>query len=134
MIVLPVMYYVDALRTWAQRVSRERFPAHVELSVDGHVRLEGWLRGGVGDELMVLLECLRNAWDASDSLAEIGHVRIADNVLTITTTQPGVWRSFGVATIPPSPWRPRHLLAWLVLLVLRHDPRGWAVIEHEVKP
>jgi hypothetical protein len=23
------MYYVDALRTWAQRVSRERFPAHV---------------------------------------------------------------------------------------------------------
>lgn len=124
---MPARYYLQALRDWASRVARERYPHHIAISVDGRVRLKAWLSGNIGDETMVMLECLRNAWNTSDSLADIGHIHITDNVLTITA-QPGMWRAFNITTIPPSPWRPRHALAWCVGKLLP-GPAGWVVRE-----
>lgn len=120
-------YYLEALRDWASRVIRERYPHHIAISVDGRVRLEAWLDASHSNAWM-LLDALSRTWNASTDLQKIGCCMThSGNHLTITTT--GVEpHTVQVASIPPAAWRPRHALAWCVSRLLR-DSTGWVVRE-----
>ena len=123
---MPARYYLQALRDWASRVARERYPHHIAISVDGRVRLEAWLHASQSAEWM-LLDFLSRTWNASPHLRKIGHCVTHYSHLTITTTgdEP---RTVRVTSIPPAAWRPRHALAWCVGKLLP-GPAGWVVRE-----
>lgn len=127
MILIPATYYLEALRDWASRVIRERYPHHIAISVDGRVRLEAWLDASHSNAWM-LLDALSRAWNASTDLQKIGCCMThSGNHLRITTSgeEP---HTVQVASIPPATWRPRHALAWCVCKLLPGSS-GWTVRE-----
>lgn len=124
---MPARYYLQALRDWASRVARERYPHHIAISVDGRVRLEAWLDASHSNA-WILLDALSRTWNASTDLQKIGCCMTHNGGhLTITTTgeEP---HTVQVASIPPAAWRPRHALAWCVGKLLP-GPAGWVVRE-----
>lgn len=126
-----VTYYVECLRDWAASVCHERYPYHVTVSVDGRVRLEAYL-DAPQEYAGVLGNLLAMTWNASSDLSRVGVATWTDS-MTITFVD-SMSHSISVASIPPHPWRPRHLLARLVSRVLptRTGTREWSV--REVQP
>ena len=115
-------FYVEWLRSWAQRVRRERDPLHIRIRVNGTVRLETWCAGFNPAQL---LEAIVKVWNATPDVAALAEARVENGALMFTGTDR---RAFGIAveTVPPTSWHWRHLLAWLVSRVLP-TPNGWTV-------
>ena len=119
---MTVRFYVEWLRSWAQRVRRERDPLHIRIRVNGTVRLETWC---TGFNPARLLEAIVKVWNATPDVAALAEARVENGALMFTGTDR---RAFGIAveTVPPTSWHWRHLLAWLVSRVLP-TPNGWTV-------
>lgn len=129
--LLTVTFYIEWLRSWAQRVRRERFPYHLAISVDGVTRLEGWL-DAAANEAWILAACLCNTWNLSDELSDIGCAdRHGDSVWIVTDD--ASTHTIAVTASPPVTWRPRHLLAQAVARVLPASV-GTGNWQYEVKP
>ena len=103
------------LRDWAWRVCRERYPYHMAISVDGVIRLEGWL-DAAADEAWILAACLCDTWNVSD-LSDIGCAERHSNTVWIVTDDAST-HTIAVTASPPVAWRPRHLLAQTIARVL----------------
>ncbi len=123
---MPARYYLQALRDWASRVARERYPHHIAVSVDGRVRLEAWLDARRVDAFM-LQDAMMSVWNVAPDLLKIGRMTRVGNCLTITATDEAS-HAIEIASIPPTAWRPRHALAWCVGKLLP-GPAGWVVRE-----
>lgn len=119
-------YYLEALRDWASRVIRERYPHHIAISVDGRVRLEAWLDARRVDEFM-LQDAMMSVWNVAPDLLQIGQMTRVGNCLTIALADEAP-HTVQIASIPPAAWRPRHALAWCITRLLR-DSTGWVVRE-----
>jgi len=128
---MTVRFYVEWLRSWAQRVRRERDPLHIRIRINGTVRLETWCAGFNPAQL---LEAIVKVWNATPDVAALAEARVEDGVLVFSGTNR---RALGIAAemVPPAPMRWRHILAWLVSRVLP-TPSGWTVTttDPEVKP
>ncbi len=123
---MAVLFYVEWLRSWAQRVRRERYPHHIVISVDGRVRLEAWLDARRVDAFM-LQDAMMSVWNASPDLKKIGQMTRVGSCLTLTATD-GAPHAIEIASVSPVAWRPRHALAWCVSKLLPGLP-GWTVRE-----
>lgn len=128
---MTVRFYVEWLRSWAQRVRRERDPLHIRIRVNGTVRLETWCAGFNPAQL---LEAIVKVWNATPDVAALAEARVEDGVLVFSGTNR---RALGIAAemVPPAPMQWRHIIAWLVSRVLP-TPNGWTVTttDPEVKP
>ena len=139
---MPARYYLQALRDWASRVARERYPHHIAISVDGRVRLEAWLDARRVDAFM-LQDAMMSVWNVAPDLLKIGRMTRVGNCLTITATYHPREQSTGrrsarsvyealhtieIDSVPPAAWCPRHALAWCVDKLLP-GPAGWVVRE-----